>query len=75
MPSCAPADLVEAAKCFICDIEPGDLEAVKVYLLATIAGGSMDPQVLVSASKCYDCLTPGELKNVELYLLCSIANA
>jgi hypothetical protein len=68
-----PIALNEAARCFYC-IEPGQLDYVKVYLLAVIAGGSLDPQVLLEESRCLECLKPGQLQQVEVYLLNNIAN-
>lgn len=68
-----PQVLNEAAKCFYC-LEPGEIEYVKTYLLAQIAGGSMDAQVLLEASRCLECLTPGQLRQVQVYLLNQIAN-
>lgn len=68
-----PIALNEAAKCWYC-LEPGELEYVKTYLLAQIAGGSTDPQTLLEASKCFNCLEPGQNKQVQVYLLDQIAN-
>jgi len=73
--SCVPADLAENARCFVCNLSPGELESIKIYLLAVIAGGSLDPQTLATEAECFSCLTPGEAQNVELYLLCNIVNA
>lgn len=68
-----PIALNEAARCWYC-LEPGEIEYVKTYLLAQIAGGSTDPNALLEASRCFDCLTPGQIKQVQVYLLDAIAN-
>lgn len=68
-----PIALNEAAKCWYC-LEPGEIEYVKVYLLAQIAGGSTDPQVLLEQSRCLKCLEPGQLRRVEVFLLNQIVN-
>lgn len=73
MPASEAIDLSEASKCMKC-LEPGELQYVNTYLLAQIAGGSTDPNVLLEASKCFDCLTPGQLRQVQVYLLDQIAN-
>lgn len=68
-----PIALNEAARCWYC-LEPGELDYVKTYLLAQIAGGSTDPNTLLESSRCFDCLTPGQLRQVQVYLLDQIAN-
>jgi len=72
--SCAPADLVKAAACFEC-IPESMQKAVELYLLAVIAGGSLDPATLVKAAKCFKTCIPREMRDaVEEYLLCQIVN-
>jgi hypothetical protein len=73
--SCDPNDLMRAAACFDKCIPPGMQSAVQTYLLAVIAGGSLDPQVLMDAAKCFKCIPPGELAGVQAMLLCNILNA
>jgi len=71
MPSCLPNDLTEAAKGYQ-GISPTMLEAVKVYLLAQIAGlGSSTPDELAALAKCYACVSPTMLKGMEVALLCT----
>lgn len=73
MPVSEASDLNEAARCMTC-LEPGELQLVKVYLLAQIAGGSTDPQVLIEQARCFSCATPGQLRQIEVFLLNQIAN-
>jgi len=71
MPSCLPNDLTEAAKGYQ-GISPAMLEAVKVYLLAQIAGlGSSTPDELTALAKCYARISPTMLKGMEVALLCT----
>ncbi len=72
--SCEPADLAEAAACFTC-LDPAQKEAIKLYLLAVIAGGSTDPAELLTAAKCFTCLDDTQKKAINTYLLCQAANA
>lgn len=73
MPASDAIELNEAAKCFFC-LEHGELDYVKTYLLAQIAGGSTDPETLLEESKCFACLAPGQLRQIQVYLLWQIAN-
>lgn len=68
MPIASAQELLEASKCMKC-LEPGELEYVNTYLLATLTGVSPDPTALLEASKCLDCLTPGQLIQIQVYLL------
>ena len=68
-----PEELNEAAKCFNC-LQEDHKEAVKLYLLASINGGSMDPQTLLAAA-CqagFTCVQPDHVKAMENYLLAQI---
>lgn len=76
--ACDPNDLLSAAKCIeSCTLE-GQRSAIKISLLAQIAGqpystGS-DVNALLTNAKCIeDCLTIGQMKAVEVWLLCQIA--
>lgn len=69
-----PQALADAAACYSC-LSPGQVEAVKTYLLAVKAGGSLDPQVLAEDAKCFLCLSPGIMKAVQTYLMAQIVNA
>lgn len=71
--SCQPSDLESAAKCFEC-LTSKQKETIQTYLLAVIAGGSLDPKVLMTSAKCFQCLTPQEQQQVQVYLLCQILN-
>lgn len=73
--SCDPKDLMQAAACFDSCIPPGEQAAVQTYLLAVIAGGSLDPKELMAQAKCFKCIPQGMLAEIQAYLLCQIANA
>lgn len=53
---------------------PEQIESVKTYLLAVIAGGSVDPVVLLDQSKCFQCIDPETSRNLQNWLLCQIVN-
>ncbi len=72
--SCDLTDLAAAATCFD-DLSDGQLEQIKTYLLAVIAGGSTDPETLAASAKCFYKLSQEQLLEVQTYLLCQIANA
>lgn len=46
--------------------------AAKAYLLAVIAGGSLDPDTLLAAAKCFKCYSKKQHMMVQSYLLCQI---
>jgi len=71
--SCTPSYLTTAAKCFAC-LTPKQQRDVTTYLLAVIAGGSLDPKVLAKQAACMACLTPKQAADVQNYLLCAILN-
>ena len=68
-------DQLKAMACFQC-LQPDQREAVKTYLLAVIAGGSLDPQVLLAAAAAnkLTCVQPDHQKAIQNYLLCQIVN-
>ena len=70
---CTPDELIELAKCFGC-LTRQQMDWVKTYLLAQIAGGSTDPEQLMDEAKCFSCLTRKELLAIQAYLLCQILN-
>lgn len=73
--SCATNDLIAGAKCFDQCIPPGMQAAVQTYLLAVIAGGTMDPRELAHAARCFEsCIPRGEQLAVQNFLLCQIVN-
>lgn len=68
-----PSELAENARCYC--FSPELARAVKIYLLAQIAGlGAMTNQELAEAAKCY-CFDSYTAMKVELYLENVIANA
>lgn len=74
--SCVPNDLATAAKCFCFDKKMA--EAIELYLLARLAGGSMDPNVLAreAAAAGFTGVTDKQQQvGMKLYLLCQAATA
>lgn len=71
--SCEPNDLAEAAKCFSNCMSTETMLAIQTYLLAVIAGGSTDPQVLAQQAAQFQALRGRQLE-VQSYLLCQIVN-
>ncbi len=71
--TCTPAALAEAAKCFQC-LQPEQKQWIDTYLLAVIAGGSLDPNVLATAAKTFKGVPDGMLPRIQAYLLCQIVN-
>ena len=54
-------------------LNPSQRDAIKIWLLATIAGVSTDKDYLVGQASCLiDCQVP--YKAIEVSLLCTIAN-
>lgn len=73
---CDASSLANAARCFNDCIPKGEQLAVQTYLLAVIAGGSMDPSTLANNARCFfDCIPKGQQLAVQNYLLCQIVNA
>lgn len=68
-----PNALLEAAKCFKC-IPSGLQGAVQTYLLAVIAGGSLDPDTLMQQANEFQKIPKGMLPEVMAMLLCNIVN-
>lgn len=70
--SCTANDLAAEAKC-LNDIPTDMKPAVMIYLLAVIAGESVDKDVLVQKAACLAAI-PGDMQiAVQNYLLCQIA--
>jgi len=67
---CSPQALADAASPFQFIADP---KVVETYLISRVTGGSVDPQVLVSQSRCYSCLD-GQQIEVQIALLCRILN-
>lgn len=73
---CDPRALAQAASCLQSCVNQGMSEAIKIYLLATIAGVSTDPDSLIKAASCIQgCIPAGAMPGVQASLLCQIANA
>jgi hypothetical protein len=73
---CDPKALAQAASCMQACVNAGMSDAVKIYLLATIAGVDPDPAALMQAAGCIQsCIPTGAMPAVQATLLCAIANA
>ena len=72
--ACDSASLTTAAKCFSC-IHKSQQANVELYLLAVLAGGSLDPATLVRQAKCFSCVPTEMRAAVEIMLLCNAATA
>ena len=48
--------------------------AVQTYLLAVIAGGSLDPETLLASAKCFIPLSEEQRESIKAFLLCEIVN-
>lgn len=75
--ACNPADLMEAARCFVC-LSPTQAQVIRIRLLCAIVNGeviSCDANSLMAAANCIQCLAPGQLQAIEIYLLCQIATS
>src|SRR5258705_697753 len=71
---CTPQSLITNANGVICCLPMGkQTAAVKLWLLATIAGVSTDPSLLRENAKCLDCVPIGTLLAIRTYLLTIIA--
>jgi len=69
--SCEPNDLAAAAKCFKC--QSGNLMEIQTYLLARLAGGSMDPDTLAQQAKEFQSLPDSTMEEIQTRLICQIA--
>jgi hypothetical protein len=72
--SCTPSDLAAEATCFECQLSDAQRAAIQTYLLAVIAGGSTDPQTLLTAASQFQNLSGVQLAQIQAYLLCAIVN-
>ena len=70
-----PAELADAAKCF-CIGDTRVQKSIELYLLATIAGGSMDSKTLAqqAAAAGFMGIPPANADAVMTLLLCNIVN-
>lgn len=71
--TCEPAELLALSKCFLC-MTPDQIEAVKTYLLAVLAGGSLDRNTLLDEAKCFMCIDKDTQAALQNYLLCQAVN-
>jgi len=71
---CTSDNLATLATCFA-GLNPPQMEAVKIYLLAVVAGIDPDPDTIIEASKCFTGMNPQQQRAAQIYLLCQIANA
>lgn len=72
---CDPLELAQKASCLQACVSAGMSEAIKIYLLAQIAGVDPDPMALMKAASCIQsCISPGAMPAVQAHLLCQIAN-
>lgn len=60
--------LMVGSRCVDC-IPDGKRTDVIIYLLATMANVTLDPQALMEASKCVTCIPEGRKLDVVIYLL------
>lgn len=72
--SCEPSELSALSKCFAC-MTQDEIEAVKTYLLAVLAGRSLDPVTLLNEARCFQCIDKETALNLHNYLLCQAVNA
>lgn len=72
--TCTSANLATLAACFT-GLNPSQMAAVKIYLLAVKAGVAPDPAALAEASKCFTGLSPKQQSAIQTYLLCQIVNS
>lgn len=62
------------AGCFACAMTEEQRSAVQTYLLAVIAGGSLDPETLLASAKCFVPMTNAQRESIQAFLLCAIVN-
>jgi hypothetical protein len=62
------------AACFDAALTETQRSAVQTYLLAVIAGGSLDPETLLASAKCFVPMTQEQRESIQAFLLCAIVN-
>ena len=72
--TCTPQALSNEAACFESQLSEAQRSAIQTYLLATISGGSTDPQTLLAAAAQFQNLSGQQLAQISAYLLCAIVN-
>lgn len=72
-----PNALMKDAACFNSCVPAGMQGPVELFLLATIAGGSMDPDVLAQQATAagFTKIPPGYIDSIKALLLCNIVNS
>lgn len=71
MATCAPDDLIEESKCFLCLTEK-QLDMVIAQQLMTWAGLTSTPQELINEAKCLVCLETKQIILNQVQSLCEI---
>ena len=72
--TCTPQSLSDASACFEMQLTDAGRTAIQTYLLAVLAGGSTDPQALLTAATQFGNLSVPQLLQIQAYLLCQIVN-
>ena len=70
--SCDTNSLAQQARTFK-QLGPRTLQEIKTYLLALLAGGTMDPNLLAQQARCFKCPTGATLREIETLLWCQYA--
>lgn len=68
-----PTELAALSKCYAC-LDAHQIEALKTYLLAVLAGGSLDVETIMAEAKCFMCIQQDMATNLQNYLLCQAVN-
>lgn len=69
--SCDPVALKSASQSFE-NLTASQRLSIQTYLLAVLAGGSLDPSELLYQARCFACLTQSQNIQVQNLLLCEI---
>lgn len=70
--ACNLTDLVEAART-LTNLTERERDVIQTYLLARIASGSLDPQVLLNEASAFQSYSQSQLLQIQTGLLCHIA--
>lgn len=70
--ACTLPDLVEAART-LTNLTERERDVIQTYLLARIAAGSLDPQVLLNEAAAFQSYSQSQLLQIQTGLLCQIA--
>lgn len=74
MPISCTANDLETGAASLGGTSERDLLAMQTYLLAVMAGVSLDPDVLLANAKDFQECSAEDLAAISAYLLCQIAN-